>query len=390
MGDIEQAPGLAVRHVGAIAEIEGSHWDRCAGAENPFVSHAFLKALEDSGSAAADQGWEPRHLVAAGADGVPVAVAPAYMKSHSYGEYVFDHGWAEAFERAGGRYYPKLQIAVPFTPVPGPRLLVRPDQDPGATARALLAGAVEAARSAGASSLHVTFCTEAEWRLMGAAGLLQRTGEQFHWRNHGYATFDDFLAALTSRKRKAIRSERRQALADGEIEIEVLEGADITEAHWDAFFAFYLDTGRRKWGSPYLNREFFSLLGQTMAAQVVLVMASRAGRPIAGALNLLGADALFGRYWGCTESHRSLHFEVCYYRAIEFAIGRGLARVEAGAQGPHKLSRGYVPVRTFSGHWIRDPGLRQAVADFLVHERDQVDDEIGALSGHAPFRRGAM
>lgn len=386
MGDIEQAAVHSVRAVHGITEIDADQWDLCAGGANPFVSHKFLTALEQSGSACAEQGWAPHHLVAENAGGAMVGVAPAYLKSHSYGEYVFDNGWAQAYEQAGGTYYPKLQIAVPFTPVTGPRLLVRPDLDRDATGRALMAGAIEIARGAGLSSLHATFCTRDEWALMGAEGLLQRTDEQFHWVNRGYETFDDFLGALTSRKRKAIAKERRQALGDGDITIEAVTGGALTEGHWDAFFEFYMDTGRRKWGSPYLTRDFFSLLGQAMADQVVLVLASRAGAPIAGALNLLGPDCLYGRYWGCTEYQPSLHFEVCYYQAIDFAIQHGLGRVEAGAQGPHKIARGYLPVRTYSAHWIANPAFRQAVADYLDQERGHVENEIESLASRAPFR----
>ncbi len=386
MGDIEQPTVHLVRPVHSIVDIDAAVWDLCAGSENPFVSHKFLTALEQSGSASAAQGWAPHHLVAESIGGTVLGVAPAYLKSHSYGEYVFDHGWAQAYEQAGGAYYPKLQIAVPFTPVTGPRLLIRPDVDRDATGRALLAGAIEIAERSGLSSLHVTFCTKDEWARMGADGLLQRMDEQFHWVNHGYETFNDFLGALTSRKRKAIAKERRQALGGGEITIEALTGDEITEGHWDAFFEFYMDTGRRKWGTPYLTREFFSLLGQSMGNQVVLVMAARAGRPIAGALNLLGPDCLYGRYWGCTEYQPSLHFEVCYYQAIDFAIQHGLQRVEAGAQGPHKIARGYLPVRTYSAHWIANPAFRQAVADYLVRERGHTENEIESLAAHAPFR----
>jgi predicted N-acyltransferase len=310
------------------------------------------------------------------------------LKSHSYGEYVFDHGWADAFERAGGTYYPKLQLAVPFTPVTGPRLCVRKDVEFEATARALLSGGIDAVQRLGISSLHATFCTEVEAELMRTQGLLLRTGEQFHWLNEGYQSFGDFLGALVSRKRKAIARERRQALADGDVTIETLTGAALTEAHWDAFFAFYMDTSQRKWGTPYLNREFFSLLGQAMANQVVLVMAFKDGVAIAGALNLAGPNCLYGRYWGCTEYIPALHFEVCYYRAIDFAIEHRLDRVEAGAQGPHKISRGYLPVRTYSAHWIAEPAFRNGVAAYLDQERDQVDDEIGALAVRSPFRKG--
>ena len=388
MGDSEQSTVQAVNVVHAIDDVAEADWDLCAGPENPFVSHKFLGTLEHSGSVGVDQGWAPHHLVATGADGSVLGVAPAYLKSHSYGEYVFDHGWAEAYVRAGGTYYPKLQLAVPFTPVTGPRLCVRPDVDADFTAWALLAGGIDVARKLGLSSLHATFCTQSEWRLMGSGGLLRRTGEQFHWHNPGYKTFGEFLGALTSRKRKAINRERRQALAGGAVTIETLTGAAITEAHWDAFFPFYMDTGARKWGSPYLNRAFFSLLGGAMAGQVVLVMATKDGAPIAGALNLAGPNCLYGRYWGCTDYVPALHFEVCYYRAIDFAIEHGLARVEAGAQGPHKISRGYLPVRTYSAHWIADPAFHDGVAAYLRQETGQVDAEIGALAAHTPFRQG--
>jgi hypothetical protein len=300
---------------------------------------------------------------------------------------VFDHAWAHAFERAGGDYYPKLQVAVPFTPATGPRLLVRPGPDAEHVREGLVAGAIAFARQAQVSSVHVTFCEEAEWRLLGRHGFLLRNDQQFHWENRGYADFDEFLASLASRKRKAIRKERREAMESGAV-IETLTGADIHEVHWDAFHRFYLDTGNRKWGSPYLNREFFSRLGASMADKVALVMCSRGGRYIAGAFNLIGTDTLFGRNWGCIEDHRFLHFEACYYRAIDFAIERGLGRVEAGAQGQHKLSRGYLPTKTFSAHWVRDPGLRKALEDYLVHERREVDFDVRLLGAHSPFRKG--
>jgi predicted N-acyltransferase len=393
MGDIENA---VVRIVPRIADVPASDWDACArGAdanaasrrpENPFITHAFLSALEASGSASRETGWLPRHLLLEDGSGQLVGCMPCYLKSHSHGEYVFDHGWADAYARAGGKYYPKLQAAVPFTPVTGKRLLVRPG--PGATERAaiLLQAAVTLTEQSGVSSLHVTFLTKPEWQLAGKLGLLQRTDQQFHWRNQGYASFDDFLAALASRKRKAIRKERRDALLGG-IEIEWVTGADFTEAHWDAFFAFYMDTGARKWGTPYLNRACFSLLGETMSDQILLVLAKRSGRAIAGALNVIGADTLYGRYWGATEEHPCLHFEVCYHQAIDYAIQHKLARVEAGAQGAHKLARGYLPVPTYSAHYIADPGLRQAVAAYLNRERQAVAQETALLNEESPFRR---
>ena len=401
MGDIEQRePGpedaAVVRVVPRIDAIPAAEWDACArGADpkgtndrpsNPFISHAFLRALEESKSATRGTGWLPQHLVLEDATGGIAACMPCYLKSHSFGEYVFDHGWADAYERAGGSYYPKLQCAVPFTPVTGPRLLVR--DGPARTERAalLLQAAATLTERLDVSSLHVTFPSHEEWELAGKLGFLQRTDQQFHWQNEGYATFDDFLDALTSRKRKTIRNERKRAIENG-IEIEWVTGADLTEAHWDSFFAFYMDTGSRKWGSPYLNREFFSLIGETMRDEVLLVLARRSGRAIAGALNFIGADALYGRYWGALEEHPCLHFEVCYYQAIDFAIRHKLARVEAGAQGEHKLARGYLPVRTYSAHWIRDLGLRRAVADFLKRERRAVVQHIALLAEESPYRR---
>jgi len=369
-----------------IADIDAEDWDACAGTENPFVGHAFLKALEDSGSVADDKGWAPHHLVVEDEKGAVIAVAPGYLKSHSYGEYVFDRGWAEAYERAGGRYYPKFQIAVPFTPVPGPRLLVRPGPEAESRRKALISAAVGIVTDNKLSSLHVTFATAEEARLMEGLGLTLRKGQQFHWENRGYRDFDDFLAALASRKRKAIRKERRE-VTDAGIEIERIEGAALTEDHWDRFFRFYMDTGSRKWGRPYLNRRFFSLLGESMAAKIVLFFARRDGRTIAGALNLVGADCLYGRYWGAVEEVKHLHFELCYYRAIDHAIERGLARVEAGAQGPHKLARGYLPRATYSAHFILDPGFRQAVANFVARESLAVDADIDELERFGPFKK---
>ena len=353
---------------------------------NPFLSFDFLSSLEDSGCVGEPAGWVPRYL-ALGADiTAPDAVVAAYVKSHSQGEYVFDHAWADAFRRAGGRYYPKLQVSVPFTPVTGPRLLV--GSAPGAKERrALLATALSRyARDIGASSVHATFLTPADADAFGAAQWLERTDQQFHWMNEGYATFDDFLAALASRKRKQVRRERRDATPEG-ITIERLTGKAITEADWDAFFAFYIDTGNRKWGRPYLNRRFFSLIGERMADDILLVIAKHHGRPVAGALNFIGSQALYGRNWGCLADIPFLHFEVCYYQAIEFAIERGLKRVEAGAQGEHKLARGYVPATTRSAHDIVHPGLRQAVAAYLVQERTEIA-RIGELLTEAgPYRR---
>jgi predicted N-acyltransferase len=365
-----------------IVSFEADDWDRCAGTADPFLSHAFLSALEESGSATARTGWQPVPIAIDGGDGRPAAVMPAYVKSHSQGEYVFDHGWAAAWEQAGGDYYPKLQIAVPFTPVPGRRLLTgREELAPG-----LIAAAEAVVDQHGLSSAHATFIAQEEVALFERAGWLIRIDSQFHWHNRGFAAFEDFLAALSSRKRKAIRRERAAALEG--LEVRHLSGASITEAHWDAFWAFYQDTGARKWGRPYLTRRFFSLLGERLADRILLVFALRDGRPIAGALNLIGADALYGRYWGAIEEVPHLHFEICYYQAIDLAIARGLSRVEAGAQGPHKLSRGYEPVPTWSAHYIPNPGFRAAVADFLAAERRAVADEIGALAEMAPFRKG--
>jgi uncharacterized protein len=376
--------------VPSIAEIDAAQWDACANPDpatfNPFVSHAFLKALETSRTVGRTTGWLPRHLVLEDENGKVAAAAPAYVKSHSQGEYVFDHAWAEAYVQAGGRYYPKLQIAVPFTPVPGPRLLVKPGPKAIADEELLASAAIEVARQGGLSSIHLTFLSADTATRLRTLGFLTRTGQQFHWQNRGYASFDDFLATLTSRKRKAVRKEREAALAPG-IEIEHLTGPAITEAHWDAMFAFYTDTGNRKWGRPYLNRAFFSELGRVMPERSLLVMAKRDGRYIAGALNLIGGDCLYGRYWGAIEHHPALHFEVCYYQAIEFAIASGLARVEAGAQGEHKLARGYLPVETYSAHWISDPGLRRAVERFLVRESEMVTRFNADLTELGPYRK---
>ena len=367
----------------SIAEIPAADWDACAGAGNPFVSHAFLSAVEDSGSAGPRTGWLPQHAVLQDAAGHVVACAPMYAKSHSYGEYVFDHGWANAFDRAGGRYYPKLQIASPFSPVPGPRLLIRPGSGLGiADFGSALA---QACTELGLSSVHITFCTESEWAELGDAGWLRRMGMQFHWDNAGYTSFDDFLAALSSRKRKSIRRERRDANDCG-LEFVTLRGGDITPAHWRAFFRFYTSTVDRKWGSAYLTPEFFPLLGNRLGDQVVLMLALRAGKPIAGALNLMGADTLYGRNWGCEADYPFLHFELCYYRANDFAIEHGLRRVEAGAQGEHKIQRGYLPTPTYSAHWIDHVGLRRAVDVFLEEERRDKLAEMAALATLSPFR----
>ena len=358
-------------------------------AYNPFLSHAFLHALEISGSATARTGWLPQHLVAETAAGAVIGVAPCYLKSHSRGEYVFDHSWADAYDRAGGRYYPKLQACVPFTPATGRRLLARREDrycDVPRIQAALAMGLVELCRTLDSSSVHVTFATEREWELLGGHGFLQRTDQQFHWHNAGYGSFQDFLAALSARKRKAIRRERRDALLCG-IDVQWLTGSDLTEAVWDDFFAFYMETGSRKWGRPYLTRTFYSLIGEAMADRILLVMAKRSNRFIAGAINFIGSDALYGRHWGAVEHHPFLHFELCYYQAIEFAIAHRLARVEAGVQGEHKLARGYLPVVTHSAHHIADPRLRRAIADYLQHERAYVAAAGRELAEAAPFRK---
>jgi hypothetical protein len=402
MTDIE----LRIRIAQSLAEVPASAWDACAAegnlssrednlsphlstrrqVDNPFISHDFLSSLETSFSVGPRTGWQPRHLLAETADGTLLGAAPCYVKSHSRGEYVFDAGWAEAFERAGGDYYPKLQVAVPFTPVTGPRLLARPGPLSNQVRAALADALVEIATTNELSSVHVTFATEPEWRLLGERGFLQRNDQQFHWENAGYTTFEDFLNCLSSRKRKAIRRERKEALGPG-IEVAWLTGSDLTEAVWDAFFAFYMDTGSRKWGSPYLTRAFFSIVSEKMRDRILLVMAKRGGRWIAGALNFLGSDTIYGRNWGAVEHHPFLHFEVCYYQAIEYAIAHKLKRVEAGAQGEHKLARGYMPKTTYSAHFIANPALRRAVAEYLARERAYVRAAGQELAAAAPFRK---
>jgi uncharacterized protein len=386
----DASPTIGLRVVEQLSAVDADQWDACAlapgSAGNPFLSYGFLKALEDSKSVGRRTGWQPQYLLAEAEDGTLLGAAPLYLKGHSQGEYVFDHGWAQAFERAGGRYYPKLQVAVPFTPVPGPRLFVRPGPYAAGVCDAMIDMLAKIAGDNRISSVHATYCTEADWKRFGEHGWLLRLGRQYHWHNNGYGCFDDFLAALASRKRKAIRKERHEAL-EGGIEIECVTGSGLTEAHFDAFFAFYMDTGSRKWGLPYLKRECFSLLGESMGDQMLLILAKRAGRYVAGALNFIGADTLYGRYWGGIEDHPFLHFEVCYYQAIDFAIAHRLARVEAGAQGAHKLARGYLPSETYSVHYIADPALRRAVADYLKRERCTVAHEIALLTEEAPFKR---
>lgn len=391
--DVEPPAGgsTIVRVVNGLTSLDAQAFDACANPDpacfNPFVTHAFLEALEASGCVRAETGWLPQHLVIDDSSGKIAGILPAYVKSHSRGEFVFDYAWADAYARAGGEYYPKLQCSVPFTPVPGPRLLVRPGDDAERRERLLGVAAVELARRMGLSSVHVTFLTKEPWERLGAAGFLQRTDQQFHFSNPGFATFEDFLDTLASRKRKALRKERAQALEAG-VEIEHVTGSDITEAHWDAFFRFYVETSSRKWGDPYLNRTFFSLIGERMADRCLLVLAGRNGRYIAGALNMIGGDCLYGRYWGAIEHHPCLHFEICYYQAIDYAIAHGLPQIEAGAQGEHKLARGYVPETTYSLHWFADPGLSQAVAGYLEAERRHVMRAKDVLRDYAPFKKG--
>jgi predicted N-acyltransferase len=374
-------PGLQLSLHQAIAEIAADEWDACNDG-NPFTSHAFLLALEESGSTGPRTGWLPQHVALRDEGGLLVACAPCYAKAHSYGEYVFDHGWANAYEQAGGRYYPKLQVAVPFSPVPGARLLRRPGVPVAALAQALQ----QAMGALHCSSTHITFCTEAEWRALGDCGWLQRIGTQFHWHNHGYADFDAFLGALSSRKRKALKRERREVAESGLV-IRTLRGAEITARHWSAFHRFYRNTVDSRWGSAYLTKQFWPLLGQRMGDAVVLMWAERDGEPVAAALNLLGPEALYGRNWGAAEEIPFLHFELCYHRAIEFAIEHGIPRVEAGAQGEHKIQRGYLPATTYSAHLIAHPGLSRAVGEFLAAERPALQARMEELATLSPYRQ---
>jgi hypothetical protein len=393
---------LTLKIAKAMADVPRDAWDACANPclttqpdllaplerdYNPFISHDFLSSLELSESVRVRAGWEPMHLLAQARDGRLLGAVPCYAKSHSRGEYVFDHGWAEAFERAGGQYYPKLQVSVPFTPATGRRLLARSGPQADAVRGALADALIDVCKRADASSAHVTFLTEPEWQLLGSRGFLKRMHQQFHWENAGYASFEEFLAALSSRKRKTIRREREDALAEG-ITVHWLTGTDLTEAVWDAFFEFYMETGSRKWGRPYLTRAFYSIVGEKMRERILLVMAKRNGRWIAGAINFIGSHTLFGRHWGCVEHHPFLHFELCYYQAIDYAIAHKLARVEAGAQGEHKLSRGYLPTTTHSAHYIVNPSLRRAIDDFLAHERAYVAAAGKELAEAGPFRKG--
>ena len=381
-----KAPKKCARLIGSLKEVSAASWDACAdpGGDQPFSSHAFLLSLEESGSATAQTGWTPCHLLLEDEAENLLGCMPLYLKTHSQGEYVFDHGWADALERAGVPYYPKLQSAIPFTPVSGRRLLTSSRK--GEAREFLLAAAMEALNKFRVSSLHITFALEEEAMMMKKRGFLMRVGQQYHWRNRGYRDFDGFLHSLTARRRKAIRKERA-AVQDSDLKIALLSGDDLTEAVWDAFFAFYMDTGSRKWGRPYLTRSFFSLLGERMGDRVLLAMASRGGRYVAGALHMLSSQALYGRYWGCAEYHRFLHFELCYYQAIDYAIAQGLSRVEAGAQGAHKIERGYESERVWSAHVLAHSGLRAAVADYLRHERRAMEEEIAMVKRATPFRK---
>jgi len=383
---------IEIAMLGSLSEVAQADWDACACPEaadggrpdDPFTTWRFLRALEESGSVGTGSGWQPRYL-AARQNGQLIACAPMYAKSHSQGEYIFDHNWAHAYERAGGRYYPKLQIAVPFTPATGRRFLTRPGFEETGMA-ALVQGAVELTANNSLSSLHVTFCTPAEAEAGEALGLMRRVTQQYHWENDSYADFDGFLASLSSRKRKMIRKERERANGFGG-EIVLLTGDQIAPWHWDWFWRFYQDTGARKWGTPYLTRRFFDIAHETLRNDMLLVLALRDGVPVAGALNFIGRQALFGRYWGCLEDHPCLHFELCYYRAMDFAMAQGMARVEAGAQGEHKLARGYLPVPIQSLHWMREPGFAEAVANYLVAERRAVEEDIEVLTAYGPFRK---
>ena len=376
---------LSVRAVDRLQDIGAATWQRFANAKgsprDPFLSYAFLNALEESGSVSAEVGWLPYHLLLEDEAKQPLGVMPLYLKGHSQGEYIFDYSWADAFERAGGRYYPKMLSAIPFTPATGRRLLVESREHEAA----LVAGAAQFASEMNISSVHLNFLDQEAWQRRGDEGWLLRTHKQYHWQNQGYGSFDDFLNCLSSKKRKNIKRERREAVANG-LEIVRLTGAEITEAHWDAFYEFYIDTGSRKWGSPYLTRSFFSLISASMAEHILLVLVRREGRYVAGAINFIGGDCLFGRNWGCIEHHPFLHFEVCYYQAIEFAIEHGLSRVEAGAQGEHKLARGYLPSHTYSAHWIVHDGFREAVGRYLEEERTHVSEEIDYLEQFSPFK----
>ena len=381
---------FTTRVANSAAEIHAAAWNACANPAgsldcHPFTRHEFFAALEMSGSASPETGWQPFHLVLE-RDGAVVAILPLYLKGHSFGEYVFDQGWADALERVGGRYYPKLQSSVPFTPVAGRRLLVAASADQEEAQQLLLSAGAEAANGLGVSSLHITFMTKTEWAAAAACGYLLRTDQQFHWENDGYSSFDAFVGELSSSRRKNMRKERA-AVREAGITFEWLTGSDLQEWHWDAFYEFYIETGSRKWGRPYLTREFFSRIGADMGESILLILAHRARRPIAGALNFMGEGVLYGRNWGASEFVPFLHFETCYYQAIEFAIAKRLRKVEAGAQGAHKLLRGYRPIAMHSAHYIRHQGLRDAVARYLSSERERVSSEIERASAATPFRK---
>lgn len=386
MPDGENEPNASLKLIQSIGDVPAEQWDACAGPDNPFLSHAFLSALEDSGSVEVRTGWMPQHLVLENSAGELIAACPLYLKGHSHGEYVFDWGWADAYERAGGKYYPKLLSAVPFTPVPGPRFLIRPGQNSANLTDLMISGLQEATRRLKVSSAHLNFLQPEQAEPLYEAGFLKRLGLQYHWHNQVYEDFDEFLAALSSRKRKAIKKERRQ-VEQSPVKLSRLTGEDIKPDHWDAFFRFYIDTSDRKWGSAYLTREFFDLLGERMSDRVMLVMAEVEGVPVGGALNLIGSDALYGRNWGCIADFKFLHFEACYYQAIDFAIERSLGTVEAGAQGQHKIQRGYLPTLTYSAHYLPDPGFESAVEDFLQRERRQIAWEMDALNRESPFKK---
>ena len=367
-----------------IADISSIDWNACAGLDNPFVQHAFLNALEISGSVTPETGWLAQHVLVKDEEGNPTACAPLYLKNHSYGEYIFDWGWADAFQRAGGAYYPKLQAAIPFTPATGPRLLVKQgasDEYFGILVSAML----KIAKQHGVSSLHLTFLTKEEWKRLGNLSFMQRTSSQFHWENKNYRDFDDFLDSLISRKRKSIKKERRRVYEEG-IELFCLTGDELSEEKWDIFYGYYTDTIDRKWGRSYLTRDFFSILGETMSNLAMLVLAEHNNNPVAGALNFLGSETIFGRNWGCSQDFKFLHFEACYYQAIEYAISNKLKWVEAGAQGPHKIQRGYLPREVYSAHWIKNDSLSAAIEGFLERERKEVDYQISELMRYSPFR----
>ena len=380
----ENKQDIHAQVIDSIMDIEAKEWDECAGYSNPFTSHAFLSSLEQSGSVSTETGWLPQHIVIRDENNNIFACCPLYLKNHSYGEYIFDWGWADAYERAGGKYYPKLQSAVPFTPVTGRRLLVK-DSAPKEYYKFLVSTIIEVSRKHNVSSLHVTFPVQREWELLGKSGFLMRTSKQFHWENHSYSTFDEFLSQLTSRKRKAIKKER-ESLYQNQIVYKLLTGAELTENYWDIFYQYYLNTINRKWGQAYLTRDFFSMLGERLPNAALLIVAERDGEAIAGALNLIGNDTIFGRNWGCRENLKFLHFETCYYQAIEYAIANKLRWVEAGAQGPHKIQRGYLPKEVYSAHWIENVNFRNAVDNFVIRERKEVDYEINELMKYSPYR----